>query len=196
MNRLYKFLFFVFSILIVLALASCGLNPQAEISSSGKSYSQSKESSSVPGSSAPAVSAASPSVSGKIVPLGDARLQFPADVYVGSQDELEQWESLIKSDRLHRILVCNMNDAESELSKEQVANIISILRQADLTLYNSLGNPPTGGAIHIVAYESDDVVLWHGVYNGEWFMVSFGNSSVYVFNGEDEVLNSLSQEIY
>ena len=132
----------------------------------------------------------------KILPLGDIRLSFPSDTEIASQKELDKWISTIGSDMIARVDVCNMSDLESELSTDKVNSILEILMSADIKLYDILGNPPTGGVVHIIAYDSDEKILFNATYNGEWFSVSFnGESKAYIFNGEATSLDNLSDLI-
>lgn len=132
--------------------------------------------------------------SGKVLALGAPEISgFPSDITVGTKKELDKWTDLIKSGKITSIAVNSMNDSEAELSTETARYILKILIDADLKLYDRLGNPMTGGAIHILAYDSSGMMLFHSVYNGEWFSVAFkGENTAYVFNGEGSSLDSLS----
>ena len=131
--------------------------------------------------------------SGKVLALGAPELSgFPSEISVGTQKELDKWTDLIKSGNIASIAVNSMNDSESELSTETARSILKILIDADLKLYDRLGNPMTGGAIHILAYDSSGTMLFHSVYNGEWFSVAFKDeNTAYAFNGEGGSLDEL-----
>lgn len=185
--------------LLVLCLTSCGSKPNVSTPSSS-SVPPSQSSSIVP---APPSSELTPNMpesavqSGKILALGAPEISgFPSDITVGTKKELDKWTDLIKSGKITSIAVNNMNDSEAELSTEAARSILKVLVDADLKLYDRLGNPMTGGAIHILAYDSSGVILFHSVYNGEWFSVAFeGEKTAHVFNGEGSLLDTLSGHI-
>ena len=180
----------------MLCLTSCGSKPNVSTLSSS-SVPPSQSSSIVP---APPSSELTPNMpesavqSGKVLALGAPEISgFPSDITVGTKKELDKWTDLIKSGKITSIAVNSMNDSEAELSTETARYILKILIDADLKLYDRLGNPMTGGAIHILAYDSSGMMLFHSVYNGEWFSVAFkGENTAYVFNGEGSSLDSLS----
>ena len=58
-----------------------------------------------------------------------------------------------------------MSDSESEFSVEQVISILEVLMSADLKLYDILGNPSTGGVVHIRAHDSGEKILFSATYN-------------------------------
>lgn len=182
--------------------------PQQSSSQNTKSSSSASSSSTPPSvsskASAPAQSAsekasqpsssqsvALETIPSKIVPVGDESLSFPSDTHAGTQEELDRWHSLISEGTAARINVCNMSESEAELSEGQFNSIMKTLAGAEISIYEELGNPMTGGAVHVVAYNSKGSKVWHVVYNGEWFMVDFTSGSVCIFNGEGTTLDDL-----
>jgi|GEM_PF-6771229 len=167
---------------------------QSSSVASSQSSSKASSSSVAPSSqeqSLPSSSSSSETITSKIVPVGDGSLSFPSDTHAGTQEELDDWYSLIGKGSAARINVCNMNDSEAELSEGQFNSIMKTLAGANLSVYEALGNPMTGGAVHVVAYNSADNKIWHVVYNGEWFMVDLGSGSASIFNGEGAGLDDL-----
>ncbi len=132
----------------------------------------------------------------KVLALGDTKLDFSSEIQVATQSELEKWNELIGAGTVAGLEVCNMNDAESELSADSSGAILAALMDADLRLYHTLGNPITGGSVHVIASDSSGSKLLHAVYFGEWFTVVFGNEDVgYVFDGAGTSLDDISAEI-
>ncbi len=132
----------------------------------------------------------------KVLALGDTKLDFPSEIQVATQSELEKWNELIGAGTVADLEVCSMNDAESELSADSASAILTALMDADLRLYHTLGNPITGGSVHVIASDSSGSRLFHAVYFGEWFTVVFGNEDIgYVFDGTGTSLDDISAEI-
>lgn len=134
---------------------------------------------------------------GTVVPLGDARLAgFPSQIHPGTQEELDRWSTLIQDTAPASLYACNMNDTEGTLTAEQVDAILELLRTVQPALYDSLGNPMTGGAVQLAAYDGQGQLLWYVVYNGEWFQLAFGDSdSAAVFDGTGSGLDQLFELI-
>lgn len=183
----------------MLSLTSCGSKPSDSTpGSSSVPASQSSSTEAAPPSSEEAPNSPEIAVqSGKVLALGDPQLTgFPSDSAVATQNELDKWTDLIKSGNIASIAVNNMNDSEAELSTETARSIFKVLAEAELKLYDKLGNPMTGGSIQVIAYDSSGTTLFHSVYDGEWFRVAFADeTTAYVFNGEGSSLNTLSEYI-
>ena len=132
--------------------------------------------------------------SGIICALGDPRFSgFPTDWVVGTQKELDRWEALIRSGKTATIAVCNMNAYEAELSAEDARAIVKTLADAELKLFDRVGNPATGGSFQVIAYDASGSVLFCSYYDGEWFGVTFeGDENGYIFNGKGSGLDALA----
>ena len=86
-----------------------------------------------------------------------------------------------------------MNAYEAELSAEDARAIVKTLADAELKLFDQVGNPPTGGSFQVIAYDASGSVLFCSYYDGEWFGVTFeGDENGYNFNGKDSGLDALA----
>jgi len=189
-------LIFLLCISTFSALTSCSRNSQKDASNvssspielsieSRPSISQGDETSSIPTVQ-----------SGKILVYTNEKIAgFPSQV-LGTQNELSRWEDIAQSSNIIHIEVCNMENVEEDLPLELAESIVDVLTTAKLKLFDSLGNPMTGGGIHVIAYDEDGKVLFHTVYDGEWFSVQFENEALaYVFDGSGTILDNLSNYI-
>lgn len=180
---------------LVLTLGGCGSSKEAGIPGAGSlspSASQPfSQSPSEPDSETPLTQ------TGRVLALGDPRLVvFPADLAVATQQELDRWNHLIGSGTVAKLEVCNMNSAETPLSADQISGVLKTLMGADLKLYETLGNPTTGGTIHVIAYDAADAVLFHVRYDGEWFSAAMGEEkTAWIFNGAGTSLDRLAERI-
>ena len=128
-------------------------------------------------------------LTGLVVLMDDPRLNFAhlIGIQAGTQKELAEWQDRVRSENVSQIVVSNMSTAETELTSDQIKTILQTLQNADFKLYNEpFGNPPTGGASIIVAYNLDGNQFWRAIYNGAWLVVAFDNDdNEYVFNAEE-----------
>lgn len=160
---------------------------EPEESSTPESPSPSEES--VPD---PVLEPQSDSQTGRILAMGNELLNFSGESKVGTQDELDRWETAVNDPAITRIDFCNMHQEEQELPAEQEEKILTALRGAELRLYDSLPNPSTGGACHVIAYDGRENIVFQARFMWDWFCVRFGGEDVqYVFNGEGTSLNDL-----
>lgn len=180
------------AILLTLSLTACGgkENPQSGVPSS-----------SVP---EPPASGQEPEPiplpelqPGKILPLGDERLNWAGPVGSGglaTQAELDRWNELISTAPVVRLDFNDMDLEEKDLPVEQEQEILSALRRAELRLYppDYKENPFTGGGCTVIAYDGEKTVLFHVIFIGNWFTVQFGSEKVsYIFDGEGTALDDL-----
>ena len=199
MKNSRNFLALILALSLTISLASCGSKngagsqpePQASVESVSSSV---PESSSEP---EPKSSAAELNVAGgKILAMGDSEFGIITERKAGSRYELEKWKEIISSPNIATIDACDMHQEEAELSSEQANAIVKILKSADVGIYESLGNPVTGGAVWVIAYDSSSTHLFRVLYDGMWFSVAFGtDSTAYVFDGEGTSLDELSSVI-
>lgn len=196
--------FLAFFICMVLLLSGCGAQElQGDSGSLPENGSSLSQSSALSSSDTTASQSSDAAESGsdvsmqpnRILALGDPiLLNFPSDITVGTQSELDRWNELIGAGKVARIDVCNMNDTESELSGDIASTIIKTLIGAELGFYDTLGNPMTGGSFHVIAYDASGAILFQSSYDGEWFSVAFDSeNTAYVFNGKGSSLDRLSK---
>ena len=134
---------------------------------------------------------------GRILALGDERLNFNGtrdDEVLATQAELDRWNDLIPTAPVVRMDFCEMHQEEKELTVEQEQQILDALRGAALGLYppDYKENPSTGGGYTVVAYDGEENVLFHVVYIGNWFTVQFGSEQARcIFDGEGTTLDDI-----
>ncbi len=171
---------------LMLALVGCGgSTEQAPPSPSSRSIEVAPPSSPAP-EPPPAVQG------GRVLAAADERITgFPAQV-LGTQEALERWEDLAGSGKAVFLEVYSTDGDGGQLSADEAAAIADTLSSAELRLFSSLGNPITGGGIHIIGCDGEGAMLYHTVFDGSWFSVQFaGEDAAYVFDGENTTLNDL-----
>ena len=133
-----------------------------------------------------------PAVTGSLLPLGAPEFEnFPEGV-LASEEELARWQELTKPGVIASVLVCDMGEEERELSASAAAQAVETLETARLGLYETLGNPMTGGSFFVNAYDGSGALLFRAAYDGEWFTVQFGGEGEgYVFDGSGAGLDKL-----
>lgn len=180
---------------LVFTLTACDLGFTEKLDFMGQSNSSSAPSSPAPSSPAPSTES-SGVLTGKTLELSNRKLTSFPDRVLGTENELRRWEEVVQSQKVVHIEVCNMNSEEKELPPGNAASIMDILTSADVKLFDSLGNPSTGGGIHVIAFDESGDAIFHIVYDGEWFSVQFEDeTSSYVFDGTGGSLNTLPDYI-
>lgn len=93
---------------------------------------------------------------------------------LGTQAELDAWLSAIGNrENVSYLWVSTLGD-ERNLSQEEVTTILDTLAGLSPQVLETLGNPATGGANHIIAYGADGTALWKATVNDSWLMVRVG----------------------
>ncbi len=171
---------------LMLALAGCGgSTEQAPPSPSSRSIEVAPSFSPAP-EPPPAVQG------GRVLAAADERITgFPAQV-LGTQEALERWEDLAGSGKAVFLEVYSTDGNGGQLSADEAAAIADTLSSAKLRLFSSLGNPITGGGVHVIGCDREGAMLYHTVFDGSWFSVQLaGEDAAYVFDGENTTLNDL-----
>lgn len=145
-------------------------------------------------SSAP-VSNAENNIEGVVTIPGDERYVFSSSEEIGTEQDFQDIGYLVADmeNEVSHFFITNRDiEAERELSKGEVSTIIGIIQNAPHGIYESLGNPPTGGIyFNMVAYDAHEMYL-HIVFNGEWVICQMkGSNKVLVFNGESSGLDAI-----
>ncbi len=122
---------------------------------------------------------------GIVYPLGSTEVSsFPMQRTEGRQPELERWNAFIHSDEISRFDARIMSDAGGAISPQNAQRILQVLRGAQLTTFENMGNPHTGGSMELIAYDAGGSELFHCIYDQYWFSVQFANEDeAYVFDG-------------
>lgn len=131
-------------------------------------------------------------VTGSLLPLGAPEFEnFPEGV-LASEEELARWQALTEPGGIASVLVCDMGEEERELSESAAAQVAETLETARPGLYETLGNPMTGGSFFVNAYDGSGALLFRAAYNGEWLTVQFGGEGEgYIFDGSGAGLDKL-----
>lgn len=131
-------------------------------------------------------------ITGTLLPLGSPEFaDFPQGV-LASQEELEHWQALAQPGSVAAIQVCDMGDQQRELTPDAAARIVSLLTEAQLNLYDTLGNPMTGGIFQVNAQDASGAILFRAAYDGEWLTVQFGGEEEsYIFDASAAGLDQL-----
>lgn len=122
---------------------------------------------------------------GIVFPLGSTEVSsFPMQRTEGRRTELDRWNAFIHSDEISRFDARIMSDASGAISPQNAQRILQVLRGAQLTTFENMGNPHTGGSMELIAYDAGGSELFHCIYDQYWFSVQFANEDeAYVFDG-------------
>ena len=166
----------------------------SETSMPQSSESSTQESSALPPDTADTV------ISGKVTLMSEERYLFYGEAEAGTiQDEYDMRELVADMGNVvSYIYVTSMAvSSERDLTQEEVSSIISILQNSPTNIYESLGNPPTGGNYFVlVAYDASDNVYLRISFNGEWAVYELQNNGrTLVFNGENSGLEAIRELI-
>jgi uncharacterized protein YkwD len=86
-----------------------------------------------------------------------------------------------------------MSDGTAPLPAATAEQLLQILQNAQLGLFEELGNPNTGGSTELAAYDQAGAKLFHCVFDGFWFRVQFAEEdTAYVFDGSTLDYQTLS----
>lgn len=131
-------------------------------------------------------------VTGSLLPLGAPEFEGFPDGVLASGEELARWQELTEPGAIASVLVCDMGEEGRELTASSAAQVVKTLENAQLGLYETLGNPITGGSFFVGAYDASGALLFRAAYNGEWLTVQFdGEGEGYIFDGSAAGLDKL-----
>lgn len=75
-----------------------------------------------------------------------------------------------------RLLVSTMN-TERDLTEEEVNTVLDTLEGLSPAVMAELGNPATGGATNVAAFDQSGSRLWSVTLNSNWLIVQIGGES-------------------
>ena len=136
-------------------------------------------SSSVPDAASQAPSASEPAAEGiaGAVVMNDGSIFGTGTEVLGTEADLEAWNQAIAGrDSIARLLVSTMN-TERDLTEEEVNTVLDTLEGLSPAVMAELGNPATGGATNVAAFDQSGSRLWSVTLNSNWLIVQIGGES-------------------
>ncbi len=136
-------------------------------------------SSSVPDAASQAPSASEPAAEGitGAVVMNDGSIFGTGTEVLGTEADLEAWNQAISDrDSIARLLVSTMN-TERDLTEEEVNTVLDTLEGLSPAVMAELGNPATGGATNVAAFDQSGSRLWSVTLNSNWLIVQIGGES-------------------
>lgn len=136
-------------------------------------------SSSVPDAASQAPSASEPAAEGitGAVVMNDGSIFGTGTEVLGTEADLEAWNQAIADrDSIARLLVSTMN-TERDLTEEEVNTVLDTLEGLSPAVMAELGNPATGGATNVAAFDQSGSRLWSVTLNSNWLIVQIGGES-------------------
>ena len=136
-------------------------------------------SSSVPDAASQAPSASEPvaeGITGAVV-MNNGSIFGTGTEVLGTEADLEAWNQAISDrDSIARLLVSTMN-TERDLTEEEVNTVLDTLEGLSPAVMAELGNPATGGATNVAAFDQSGSRLWSVTLNSNWLIVQIGGES-------------------
>ena len=122
---------------------------------------------------------------GIIYPLdGQITSSWAQKTTEATQTELDRWTEAVHSGQIARFDARTTNEVGAVLPVAAAETLLQNLQQAQLGLFETMGNPATGGGVNVAAFDQEGAVLFHCVFDGNWFTVRFAEEdTAYVFDG-------------
>ena len=122
---------------------------------------------------------------GTIFPISGALTPaFAENLAAADQTQLDRWNEAVGSGLVARLDGRTMSDGTAPLPADTAQLLLQNLQNAQLGLFEELGNPNTGGSVELAAYGQDGAKLFHCVFDDYWFCVQFATEeTAYVFDG-------------
>ena len=90
---------------------------------------------------------------------------------LGTDADLAAWNAAISErDAVSRVLVSTWN-TERDLTADEVNTVLDTLEGLSPTVMAELGNPATGGATNMAAFDQNGNRLWSATLNTNWLIV-------------------------
>ena len=152
-------------------------NPQNSSQSSQAEEPESSSETEEPASQAPSASEpAAEGITGAVV-MNDGSIFGTGTEVLGTEADLEAWNQAISDrDSIARLLVSTMN-TERDLTEEEVNTVLDTLEGLSPAVMAELGNPATGGATNVAAFDQSGSRLWSVTLNSNWLIVQIGGES-------------------
>lgn len=90
---------------------------------------------------------------------------------LGTDADLNAWNKAISGrDSVAKVLVSTMN-TERDLTENEISTVLDTLENLSPTVMDELGNPATGGATNVAAFDRNGNRLWSVTLNSNWLIV-------------------------
>lgn len=90
---------------------------------------------------------------------------------LGTDADLNAWNKAISGrDSIAKVLVSTMN-MERDLTENEISTVLDTLENLSPTVMDELGNPATGGATNVAAFDKNGNRLWSITLNSNWLIV-------------------------
>ena len=90
---------------------------------------------------------------------------------LGTDADLNAWNKAISGrDPIAKVLVSTWN-MERDLTENEISTVLDTLESLSPAVMNELGNPATGGATNVVAFDRNGNRLWSVTLNSNWLIV-------------------------
>lgn len=90
---------------------------------------------------------------------------------LGTDADLNAWNKAISGrDPIAKVLVSTWN-MERDLTENEISTVLDTLENLSPAVMNELGNPATGGATNVAAFDRNGNRLWSVTLNSNWLIV-------------------------
>ena len=90
---------------------------------------------------------------------------------LGTDADMNSWNKAISGrDSIAKVLVSTMN-MERDLTENEISTVLDTLENLSPTVMDELGNPATGGATNVAAFDKNGNRLWSITLNSNWLIV-------------------------
>ena len=90
---------------------------------------------------------------------------------LGTDADLNAWNKAISGrDPIAKVLVSTWN-MERDLTENEISTVLDTLENLSPAVMNELGNPATGGATNVAAFDRNGNRLWCVTLNSNWLIV-------------------------
>ena len=90
---------------------------------------------------------------------------------LGTDADLNAWNKAISGrDPIAKVLVSTWN-MERDLTENEISTVLDTLESLSPAVMNELGNPATGGATNVAAFDRNGNRLWSVTLNSNWLIV-------------------------
>ena len=109
-------------------------------------------------------------ITGALVMYSESIFGSAAEV-LGTDADLNAWNKAISGrDPIAKVLVSTWN-MERDLTENEISTVLDTLENLSPAVMNELGNPATGGATNVAAFDRNGNRLWSVTLNSNWLIV-------------------------
>ncbi len=97
---------------------------------------------------------------------------------LGTNEDLDSWlKAISERGSVAKLMVSTMN-SERDLTPNEIDTILDTLENLSPSVMDELGNPATGGATHVAAFDRSGNRLWVVTLNCDWLIVQLSANSL------------------